>query len=102
MMPSDVCKFGVSGRIVKNGDEQIVLAVIPANDAGEACDEMRFRCPLVQNLQAEFLGLDGTDELAHAEDEWALRVLEDATSNPPALSVLSEVFEAGRTVRVSA
>lgn len=35
------------------------------------CETRALRC------EAEFLGLEGTDELAHAEDAWAMRILNE-------------------------
>lgn len=53
-----------------------MLFVVTADDAERAVERVLRKERRAVYCVATYLGLEGTDELAHAEDAWAMRFLE--------------------------
>lgn len=69
--------FGVTGRLMESAGGYLVMCVLSADSEQDAIHKVSMNETRALEINVEFLGLRGTDELAHAEDAWAMRILNE-------------------------
>ena len=77
--PSDANRrlvFGIHAGLEESAGGYLVLFVVTASSKDDALHRVSLKERRAVFMIAEYLGIEGTDELAHAEDEWASAMLE--------------------------
>lgn len=68
--------FGIHVGLEESAGSYVVLFVVTAASKQDALHLVSLKERRAVFMIAEYLGIEGTDELAHAEDEWAMAMLE--------------------------
>lgn len=62
---------------MESAGSYLVMCVLSADSEEDAIHRVSINETRALEIDVQFLGLRGTDELAHAEDAWAMEILEE-------------------------